>query len=610
MGVNRVIVESVFAARDKLSKTIEKMTRKSDKFGGTTEAAFKKASKSASKFGNITKGILAANVIGKGFALLNRGVSSAVDGFITYDDAIVSASAKFKGLNLTTEAGLATMERLKKTARDVGATTKFSATEAAEGLDFLALAGFSAEQAMAALPDVTALATVGQIDLGRAVDIASDSLGAFGLMTKDSAQLQKNLARVNDNLALTMASTNTNIEDMFEAIKKGAPDFTAAGQSIETFTALLGVLANSGKKGSEAGIALKTMMLRLTKSSPKVQAKIKELNITVKDNNGNFRDAIDILEDVEKATKNMGTATRAQALNIIFGDRAVGALNILLKDGTKSLREFRQAQIDSAGAARKMADVIEKSLGNRLKSLQSAALEFAFNFLEAFKKDGVDGVESLISAIRKFDPSGMIDGIKTVASVIGDMFTLVKSLLIITSPLTAAWAAYNIVIGLASIKTIALGVGTSVLTAAQWLLNIAMTANPIGLIVAGVVGLIALVVLLVTKWDVVKTAIVDGAMAIFNIFSKIFKLASNLGGAALEFIFGSSEEKEVKGTATTKGDNAESPIIFRPPNENEQAAQKVSFEALLSFENAPAGLTGQSRTRGAPAIPLAGLGTQ
>lgn len=600
------IVETVFRARDKLSKTVERMAKKTNKFGGSTEAAFKKASKSASRFNDIVKGIVTANILGKGMNLLSQGIGSAVDEFIDFDDAIVSASAKFKGLDLTTEKGRKTLEKLKKTARDVGASTKFSATEAGQGLDFLALAGFNAEQAMAALPNTTALATVAQVDLGRAVDIASDSLGAFGLMTKDSAQLQINLARVNDNLAKTMSSTNTGIEDMFEAIRKGAPDFTAAGQSIETFTALLGSLANAGKKGSEAGVALKTMMNRLAKDSPKVQGKLKDLKVSIKDNNDNFRDAIDILADVEKATKKMGSAARTQALNIIFGDRAMGAVNILLKDGTKKLREMRKAQIEATGTTKRMADIMENSLGNKLKSLQSAALELAFSFLQAFKKDGVDSIESLINSMRKFDPVPIIDGIKTAAGVLGDLFTLVKSMTVIMSPFIAAFVAYKVAMLAMNIQAIALAISFKLLTAAQWLLNIAMNANPLGLIVAAVALIGVGLFLLITKWDLIKKSFIDGGKAIFGIFDKLFSLASKLGGAAFRFIFG--EDKKEDAPVVAGGGNSDKPIIFRPPNENEAQAQKVNFEALLSFENAPQGLTGQTRTNGAPAIPLMGLG--
>jgi TP901 family phage tail tape measure protein len=361
-----------------------------------------------------------------GLMALGVGAAIVARQFIKFDDAIFAAAAKFGDLNITTKEGQATMEQLRKTARKVGEETKFNAVEAAQGLDFLALAGFNTEQAMSALPGVVSLATVANIDLATATDIATDSLGAFNLMTDDSVQLQKNLTRVNDVFAKTTATSNTNLTDLFESVKKGAPTFTAAGQSIESFSALVGTMANSGVKGSEAGTQLRNMMLRLVKSSPQAQKEISRLGVNIKDSEGNFLDVIDIIGQFETGLKGMGTAQRSQALSTIFGSRAVTGMNILLAEGSGKLRSYRDELLNAGGSAQEMAAIIEQSAGNRIKALGSALTELGFKFIETFAVDGKNAISSLTESIRAFDPTPIISAFSAIITVVKLLWIAIK----------------------------------------------------------------------------------------------------------------------------------------------------------------------------------------
>lgn len=413
----------IFGARDKkVNSAFKRMGKNSERFAKRSVDSFRRASKAASSFKNITKGILAAGAIQKGVGLLSQGLKSVASDFLGFDNAVISAAAKFKGLDLTTQKGIETLEKLKKTAREVGKVTEFNAAQAAQGLDFLALAGFNAEQAMALLPGVTNLATVAQVDLATATDIASDSLGAFGLMTKDNEKLAKNFTRVQDVLAKTTASSNTNLTDLFEAIKGGAAAFTTAGQSMETFAALTGAMANSGLKGSKAGLVLKNMMNRLAKQSPKTAKMMQFLGIKIQDSNGNFLDATKIIDNFNDATKNLTQVQKKQAVAQIFGTEIQTGMTLLLNEGGDALRAYRQRLIDSAGAAAKMAKIMRSSLLNRLKSLGSAATEVGFQLFEAFSKQGAGAIDKLTIFIRKIDLTPFIETIKTVAKIAGDMF--------------------------------------------------------------------------------------------------------------------------------------------------------------------------------------------
>lgn len=483
-ATSRFSIAATISMLDKVTGPMKKASKSVTGFSRKMQAQFRRADISASRINKSINrvGGRAAKI---GMAGLALGTGLVVRQFVQFDDAIFAASAKFKGLDITTKAGMKTMEQLRKTARKVGADTKFNAVEAASGLDFLALAGFNATQAMVALPGVVSLATVANIDLATSTDIATDTLGAFNLMTDDAVQLQKNLTRVSDVLAKTTATSNTTLVDLFEAVKKGAPTFTAAGQSIESFSALAGVMANAGVKGTESGTALRNVMLRLSAPVGKASGLLRNMNINIKDSEGNFRDVIDILADFEKGTQGMGTATKTAALSTIFGARAVTGVNILLAEGTDKLKTYRDELLNSGGAAKKMADIIEQSLGNKLKALGSALTEFGFKIIESFAGQGKQGIDILTNAIRSIDPTPIVETLKVIGSFIKLLLPLV--------PLIVGFVAV--------IKTIV--IATKAWAAIQTIMNFLLAANPIGLIILGVGMLVVAIRNLIVNWAIV-----------------------------------------------------------------------------------------------------------
>jgi len=493
-------VATAFTARDRITGAFRAMGRGAGVFENKATKSFRNVGRAGSRVGDIIKGIIGAQLITRGIGALTQGLRTVTTEFISFDQAITSASSKFKDLDLATEAGQKTLKALGRTARDVGSVTQFTAGQAAEGLDFLAMAGFNVEQAMISLAPTVDLATVGQLDLGRATDIASDSLGAFGLMTENTADLQKNFTRLNDVMALTMSRTNTNMEDMFESIKKGAPAFTAAGQSMESFNTLLGVMANSGVKGSESGTVLRNMMIRLSKPTGAAQKAIEQLGINTQDAQGNFRDIVDILGDFEVGLKGMGTAQRTAALSTIYGGRAVTGVNILLGEGTDKLRAFRNELLNAGGASKNMADIIRQSLQNRLAALRSATIEVGFKFVEAFEKKGGAAIDALTEAVRNFDVEKVLNFAKKAV----ELFKQWKPVIFgIVAGFIAYNAAVKIMIALNAIKTFfGLVKAIQAAAAAQGIFNVIMAANPIGAIALAVAGLVALLVMLESKFKI------------------------------------------------------------------------------------------------------------
>jgi len=558
-----------FTAKDGVSSKFGLMTKGVNKFGESSRSSFSKASRGAAGFGNIVKGILSANIIQKGISLLISGIRAVGQEFVDLDQSITSASSKFKGLNLNTKEGQDTLLALEKTARDVGAAVEFTAAEAGAGLEFLAMAGFNADQAMTSLRPTADLATLANSDLATATDIASDSLGAFGLMTNDTGKLLNNYNRLNDVMAKTMNSSNTDLITLFESVKKGASAFTAAGQSLESFNALAGVMANSGVKGAESGTMLRNIMLRLASPTAEAGDVLNKMNIRTQDAQGNFRDVVDILSDFEKGLIGMGTAQKTAALATVFGARSVTGINVLLDSGTKSIRNFRDELLNAGGTAQKTAERMRTSIQNRLASLKSASIELGFKFMDVFKNDISNAISFVTDIVRKinfepirkflsfivtavkkinFDPlkKGFFGFIKIIKGTIPIVKKIFKSIIdlgkavlnlakVIFSGfipsgkkaggmLNGLLKGFNLIIKVATVfiraitpivkflKPLAIAIGAIILATKIWaaiqiVLNVILTANPIGLIIAAVGILVVAIVALVQNWHKVVGAL-------------------------------------------------------------------------------------------------------
>jgi len=638
MAISNFAVLTKFKGLDQVSKPLDKMASKSRKFGNVTDKSFKKASKSAIKFRTILGGILGANVISSGMMRLQMGAAAVTSEFIEFDQAATNAAAKFpEGI----KRGTAEFARLKKAAREVGAATKFTAAEAAGGLDFLAMAGFTAEQAIAAIGPAAELAAAGNMDLARSTDIASDVLSAFNLKVEDGNKLTENMTRVNNVLSRTVNSANTDMEMLFETVKFGGPAAAAAGQDLETVAALAGAMGDKMIKSSMAGTTMRTMFTNLAKPAGEASKLIKELGIEVDDGTGNFNDIFDILGDFNEATKDMGEIQRVAAIKTIFGKRAISGVKALLDRGKDSLKDYREEQIRVGKTAKEVAADMNKGLGNRLKALQSAAIEVGFKFIDAFEDKIPGAIESATAAIRNFDVKAVLQGIHKFILFLKNTKQLAIDLAPIILGVVGGLTAYH-----AIVKAIMIFKFVQMLWAAgaaMGSLNVIMAANPIGAIAVAIGLLITLITLLVQNWDTV-TEVAKGMWheikIIFqNLWDGFKKLLDNpffrgiirLFNPLLEipmmiirnwdtvkswftdfFNFlkpGFEWMKKGLAFAAEKlglgGDDkqAADAKTRRAPNEKQVASKsQIDFMGKMMFENAPAGAKVESETRGAPPI--------
>jgi len=344
----------VIKVKDEASKKLKKIGGNLGTFSDKSVAKMKRIGEAAKKVAKGVAAIGAAVVAAGGFAIRE---------FAAFEKGM----SDVKAITKSTEAQ---MDKLEKQAKKLGRTTKFTALEAAEAQKFLGMAGFQTNEILEALPSTLQLAAAANLDLGRSADIASNILSQFGLESKDTSMLV-------DVLASTVTSSNTNMEELSEAMKFLGPTAAAFGVSVEEASATVGLLAGRGLKGSLATRALGTALTRLTKPTSEMKKVIGGLGLEVFNASGEFVGMAGMIEELERVTKGMTQQQKQATISTIFGGEAIQEINGLLADGSVRLREYTKELEDSEGAAAQMADTQEDNLVGsftKLKSAMSGAL--------------------------------------------------------------------------------------------------------------------------------------------------------------------------------------------------------------------------------------------
>ena len=341
---------------------------------------------------------------------------------------------------------------LENTAREYGATTVFSATEAAEALKYMSLAGWDAQQSSSALGGVLNLAAAGGMELGQASDMVTDYLSAFGMQAQDSAYFA-------DMLAYAQANSNTSAEQLGEAYRNSAANLNAAGQDVETVTSMLEAMANQGYKGSEAGTALTAVMRDITNNMEDGAIKIGDTSVAVSDAQGNFRDLTDILLDVEKATDGMGEAERAAALGATFTADSTKGLNLMLNEGIENIAGYEEALRSSTGAASDMADTMNDNLTGDMANMNSAFEEMQLQTFEAMEAPLREDVQYLTSTIIPILTEWVPSAFESFANGANKLGNALKPLFetILKNPQAISGALTSLGTGFLAMKTVSTG---------------------------------------------------------------------------------------------------------------------------------------------------------
>ena len=302
------------------------------------------------------------------------------------------------------------LEKLRNKAREMGSKTKFSATEAADAMSYMAMAGWKTGEMLDGIEGIMNLAAASGEDLATTSDIVTDALTAFGLKAKDSAHFS-------DILAAASSNANTNVSLMGETFKYVAPVAGALGISAEDTAEAVGLMANAGIKGSQAGTSLRSILTRLatdagasSKSLGALGVLTEELGVEFYDANGKVRDFGDILKDARKQWKSLSEEDASRFAKKIAGEEGISAWLSMMNAAPEDIAKLSGAISNCDGAAEKMAATMQNNLKGQLTVLKSQAEELAIGFGTELMPVAQDLVGVASSAVQAF--SGLDDGAK------------------------------------------------------------------------------------------------------------------------------------------------------------------------------------------------------
>ena len=363
--------ESVSESAEKIAKSAEEADKSTEEFGKNTDMSgmrksFREAEREVgSSCTGIDVAVSKATQIIAGFvsaAAITAAAKQATQYVIEVGSAFEASMSEVQAISGATSAEL---EKMSAKAKQLGSTSRFSATEVSQAFKYMSLAGWDVSQSISAVDGVIQLAAASGMDLAAASDMVTDYLSAFGMEASQATYMA-------DMLAYAQSHSNTTAEQLGEAYKNCAANMNASGQDIETTTSLLEALANQGSKSSEAGTKVSAIMRDVTAKMDEGKIAIGDTTVAVMDANGNFRDMTDIIKDVDDATKNMGDAEKAAALASTFTSDSISGLNMILNEGIDKVAGYEEELRNSSGAASDMADTMQNNLQGKITAAGSA----------------------------------------------------------------------------------------------------------------------------------------------------------------------------------------------------------------------------------------------
>ena len=382
---------------------------------------------------------LTMHITGK---LLDVGQAALQVG-MDFDASMSNVYGLMSSLNLSQ----AQMDALRDTAREMGATTKFSASEAADAMGYMALAGWDDAQVIAGIPGVLNLAAAANMDLAKASDIVTDTMTPFGMAADRAGEAA-------DVFAYAQANSNTTVEALGEAMKYAAPTADAFGMTLQDTAAAMGVLANAGIKGSQGGTTLNAMLRDMKNNAKNGAIAIGKTKVALTNADGSYRSYAAIIRDIDKATSSMTASQRDAALGAIFGDESLKGILATLKQGPDALDAMTEGMYACGGAAEDMAATMGDNLKGDLAILESGAQDMAIalsDWLMPAARGVVQGITDLIGRFNALD-----DGTKNTIFRIGAMAAAAGPLLLNGGKVLTLLSGVNpLVVGLGAAAALA-----------------------------------------------------------------------------------------------------------------------------------------------------------
>ncbi|HCA23118.1 MAG TPA: phage tail tape measure protein [Pseudomonas sp.] len=395
------------------------------------------------------------------------------------------------------ERDSAELAALRAQARALGAATQFSANEAAQGQGFLAMAGFSPQAIMDAMPAMLDAAKAGNVELATTADIASNILTGFNLQARD-------MTRVSDVLTAAFTRSNTSLEMLGETMKYAAPNAAAYGQDIEIMAAAAGKLGDAGIQGGMAGTALRAILSRLAAPPRMAADAIAELGLQVADAEGNMRPLPDLLKEIHDRTAALGSTERGAILKAIAGEEAGSALTVLTQQAGNGGLQTLIGQLRTAqGEAARTAQVMGDNLGGDIAALKSVWADLGIQMQDTANSDlrgMIQALADMVRGIRQWMVENPLLARALIKIAIGlaALITLFGALTIALASILGPFAMIRLGLSLFGVKAMGLlPILKAVGTAFMWL-GRALLLNPIGL---AITLLVTAGWLLYKNWD-------------------------------------------------------------------------------------------------------------
>lgn len=468
------------------------------------------------------------------------GFGLAAKKSIDFDDSMRKVKA-------TSGATGGEFQQLRDKALEMGAKTKFSASESAEALNYMALAGWDTKDMLGGIDGVMQLAAASGEDLGAVSDIVTDSLTAFGMKAKDSG-------RFADVLAQTSSKANTDVRGLGEAFKYAAPVAGALGYTVEDTSIAIGLMSNAGIKGEKAGTALRTMFTNLAKPTKAMKDKMEELGISITDSNGKMLPMRDVMGQLRDKFKGLSKDQQASAAATIFGKEAMSGALAIINASDEDYKKLTKSIDNSTGASKRMSDEMEGGIGGSIRKMKSAIESLAISIGDVLAPHIRKAADFLAMLADKF--TNMPGWVKTGVVGLGIFAAALGPLILTTGAFTAALGSIMTTIGPVMTGITKAGglmnfLGTKAPFAAKGLTLVGgafkFMLGPVGLAIAAIVAIGTAFVVAYKKSETfrnivntvvtpIKNAFIGLGNVIKQFFSAIGAIMNNNSGKGLNIL--------------------------------------------------------------------------
>lgn len=355
MASNSYTVEAVLKAdTSNFTSNIDRASSAFDTFTNSVKGKLGAIGDNFEKVGNSMNKKLTVPIM--------AGLGASVKTFTTFDDSMRKVAATS---GIAADSSSKAYMQMRKQAQDLGASTRYSASEVAEGMNYMAMAGWSAEQTMAGIPAVLDLAAASGENLGTTSDIVTDAMTAFGMKAEQAGEFA-------DILAAASSNANTNVSIMGDTFKYVAPIAGSLGFNAKDTAIAIGLMANSGIKGSQAGTALREGLINLVNPSEDAKKAMDTLGISVTDSKGNMKSFRTIMGDLREKMGGLSETQKASAAATIFGKEAMSGWLAIINSSDKDFNKLTNSIDNSNGATKRMVGTMEGGIGGAFRNLKSA----------------------------------------------------------------------------------------------------------------------------------------------------------------------------------------------------------------------------------------------